>query len=284
MADGSGLQDDYRQSVFGAGLKDIDEADARKVEQLVLETLEDVATKGVERSRVDAVIHRLEFEKRERSNAGFPYALKVLFGLLPSYNYGGDPYSALNFDADLARLETERREGRWFENLIRAELLDNPHRALITVVPDAELEERKRRREMDRLAAAEAVLSEADRARIVADAMRLKGEQDAKQDLSVLPTLYLADIPMNFESVASRRVEAGGLPIEFYPMPTNGVTYLDLPADFSVLSPEQQRLLPLFGRVLTQSGAAGQDYTVIAHRIASVTGGVGAAAQVQSLA
>ena len=47
---------------------------------------------------------------------------------------------------------------------------------------------------------------------------------------------------------------------------------------------EQKDLLPLLSRALTQSGAAGQGYAEIAGRIASVTGGLGAAAQVQSLA
>jgi presequence protease len=284
MADGSGLQDDYTETVFGAGLKDIREEDAHKVEQLVLDTLGGLADEGLDQGQVDAVIHRLEFEKRERSNAGFPYALKVLFNMLASYNYGGDPYSALNFDADLARLEHERREGRWFENVIRAELLDNMHRALITVVPDKDLEERKRRTELDRLGAVEASLGEADKQRIVVDALRLKAEQEGKQDLSVLPTLELVDIPMKFEAVESRRVDVDGVPVDFYPMPTNGVTYLDLRVDFSVLTPEQQQLLPLFGRVFTQSGAAGQDYVEIAQRIAAHTGGIGAAPQVQSLA
>ncbi len=72
--------------------------------------------------------------------------------------------------------------------------------------------------------------------------------------------------------------------VEFYPQPTNGITYLDLRSDFAALTNEQKDLLPLFSRVLTQSGAAGQDYVRIAARIASYTGGVGAAAQVQSLA
>src|SRR5438067_857263 len=284
MADGSGLQDDYRETVFGAGLKDIRDGDAHKVEQLVLDTLGGLADKGLDQAQVDAVIHRLEFEKRERSNAGFPYALKVLFGSLAAYTYGGDPYSALNFDADLARLEHERKEGRWFENLIRAELLDNMHRALVTIVPDPDLEERKRGKELDRLAAVEAALTDADRQKIVADGLRLKAEQDAKQDLSALPTLELSDIPMRFDAVESRRVEVGGVVVDFYPMPTNGVTYVDLRVDFSVLTPDQQKLLPLFGRVLTQSGAAGQDYVEVAQRIAASTGGIGAAAQVQSLA
>jgi Zn-dependent M16 (insulinase) family peptidase len=284
MADGSGLQDDYKQSVFGAGLKDVDAADAHKVEDVVLQTLENLAATGESRRKVDAVIHRLEFERRERSNAGFPFALKVMFAVLAPYSYGGDPYSALNFDADLARLQLERKDRGWFSNVIRAELLGNTHRALLTVVPDRELEDRKRRMEMERLAVVEASLSDADKRRIVDDAIRLKRDQEAKQDLSSLPTLELSDIPMKFEAVESRTVDLGGAKADFYSMPTNGITYLDIRADFSALTTEQQALLPLFGRVLTQSGAAGLSYVEVAEAIAEDTGGVGAAAQVQSLA
>src|SRR5487761_768469 len=284
MADGSGLQDDYRETVFGAGLKDIAQDDAEKVERVVLETLQRLVKDGVDQTQVDAAIHHLEFEKRERSNAGFPYSLKVLFAALAPYYYGGDPYDALNFDTDLARLEKDRKGGRFFENLIRAELLDNPHRGLLIVVPDEELEETKRKQELERLANVEARLTEADKARIVTEALRLKQEQDAKQDLSTLPTLELTDIPMEFEDVTSKDTTFGKAKVEFFPQPTNGVTYIDIRSDFSALTPQEKDLLPLFGRVLTQAGAAGQDYVEIAKRIASYTGGIGAAAQVQPLA
>ena len=284
LADGSGLQEDQKQAVFGAGLKGINAGDADKVQKVVLDTLERLAGKGVDQSQVDAAIHHLEFARRERSNAGFPYALRLLFAVMPAYAYDGDPLTALDFDADLERLEHARREGRFFENLIRAELLDNPHRGLLTVVPDTELEERQRREEQTRLTSIEAILTDEDRRRVVEDALRLKADQEAKQDLSVLPTLELSDIPMKFEDVPSRDVKLRNATVEFYPQPTNGITYLDIRSDFSRLSPEQRDLLPLFGRALTHSGAAGQDYVQVAARIAAVTGGIGAAAQVQSLA
>jgi Zn-dependent M16 (insulinase) family peptidase len=284
IADGSGLNDDYRESVFGAGLKGIDLTDSEKVQDVVLETLETLADKGIDQSQVDAAIHGLEFEKRERSNAGFPYALRVLFACMPAYQYRGDPYSALNFDADLDHLLKVRAQGRFFENLIRSELLDNPHRALLTVFPDPNMEERERKAELDRLASVEARLTDEEKARVVAEALRLKADQDAKQDLSVLPTLELADIPMKFEDVPSKDASLRRATVEFYPQPTNGITYLDIRSDFSRLSAEEKDLLPLFSRMLTQSGAAGQDYARIASRIAATTGGVGAAAQVQSLA
>src|SRR6184192_3428945 len=172
LADGSGLHDDFKEAVFGAGLKGVAAEDAEKVQQVVLETLDRVADRGVDASQVDAAIHHLEFEKRERSNAGLPYALRILFASMPAYLYGGDPLSSMDFDADLEHLEQARAEGRFFENLIRAELLDNQHRALLTVVPDTELEERHRQAELDRLAAAESKLSGEDKKKIVEDALR----------------------------------------------------------------------------------------------------------------
>src|SRR5689334_24723523 len=89
---------------------------------------------------------------------------------------------------------------------------------------------------------------------------------------------------MRFEDVEARDETLRRAAVEFYPQPTNGITYLDIRSDFSQLTLEQKDLLPLLSRALTQSGAAGQDYAEVAGRIASVTGGLGAAAQVQSLA
>jgi len=284
LADGSGFQDDFKETVFAAGLKGIAVADAQKVEGVVLDTLQRLAADGVDAAQVDAAIHRLEFEKRERSNAGFPYALKVLFNFLGPYTYGGDPYSPLNLDADLEHLEQARREGRFFENLIAAEMLDNQHRGLLILEPDPDLEERKRRKELDRLAAVEATLTDKDRARIVADALRLKAEQEATQDLAVLPSLELSDIPMQFEEVPSREINIGPAIVQFFPQPTNGITYLDIRSDFAALAHDLKDLLPLFSRMFTQMGAAGQDYVQIAARIAAYTGGIGAGPAVQPLA
>ena len=284
LADGSGLHDDFKETVFGAGLKGISVGDAQKVEEVVLETLRTLAADGLDQTQVDAAIHRLEFEKRERSNAGYPYALKVLFTFIGPYYYGGDPYAPLNLDADLEHLERARKEGRFFENLIEHELLDNQHRGLLILEPDPELEERKRRKELERLAAIEATLTDVDRARIVADALRLKADQEAQQDLAVLPSLELSDIPMRFEDVPNREVAIGPAIVQFFPQPTNGITYLDIRTDFAALSQDLKDLLPLFSRMFTQMGAAGQDYVQIAARIASYTGGVGAAPAVQPLA
>src|SRR5207245_10882709 len=114
LADGSGYQDDSKETVFGAGLKGIAVEDAHKVEKVVLDTLARLAAEGLDATQVDAAIHWLEFEKRARSNAGFHCALKVLFNFLGTCQYGGDPYSPLNFDADLEHLDRARTDRRFW--------------------------------------------------------------------------------------------------------------------------------------------------------------------------
>ncbi len=89
---------------------------------------------------------------------------------------------------------------------------------------------------------------------------------------------------MHFEDVPSRQIEVGRASVEFFPLPTNGITYIDIRSDFSALPQDLKALLPLFSRIFTQTGAAGQDYVQIAARIAGYTGGIGAAPAVQPLA
>src|SRR5205807_1519319 len=153
----------------------------------------------------------------------------------------------------LEHLQQARQEGRFSENLIQAELLDNPHRALLTVVPDPELEERQRQAELKRLAEIEASLTDEERERIVQEALRLKAEQEAKPDLSVLPTLDLGDIPMKFEDVPSRDENVRAARVEFYPQPTNGITYLDLRSDLVArLDIDPRRLKEIIAEISTR--------------------------------
>ncbi|NJK44888.1 MAG: hypothetical protein HC933_11890 [Pleurocapsa sp. SU_196_0] len=120
LADGTGLNDDPREAVFTAGLKDVNPEDAAAIEDLILETFRALVRDGVDAEMVNGAIHRFEIENREVSNAGFPFAFKPAFTMLGAYLYGGDPYSALQFDEDIARLEVERASGRFLNHSLNA--------------------------------------------------------------------------------------------------------------------------------------------------------------------
>ncbi|HEX2052592.1 MAG TPA: insulinase family protein [Actinomycetota bacterium] len=270
-----------KQSVFGAGLKDVKEEDAGKVEQLILDTLTRLAEDGLDQEMVDAAIHRLELERREVSNSGSPYGLRLFDRFEAAYVHGGDPYRALMFDEDLARLQRERVAGPFLESLIRRWLVDNPHRSRILLAPDQEMVKLEEEQELAKLAQIEQSLTAEQKTTIVEEAMRLAELQDAKQDLSVLPTLELEDIPMTFEDVPHTVEQIAGATVGFFPQPTNGISYLDLRFDFSRLDDDLIDLLAPFAFAATRSGAGPYDYLQMASRIETYTGGIGAAPMIR---
>lgn len=270
-----------KQSVFGAGLKDVKEEDATKVEAVILETLTRLADEGLDTEQVDAAIHRLELERREVSNSGSPYGLRLFDRFEAAYVHGGDPYRALMFDEDLARLQRERASGPYLENLIRRWLIDNPHRSRILLAPDREMVRLAEEEERANLATIERSLTADRKTEIVEDSLRLAQLQDAKQDLSVLPTLELSDIPMAFEDIPHAIEEIFGATVGFFPQPTNGISYLDLRFDFSKLDDSLIGLLSPFAFAVTRSGAGADDYLQMASRIETSTGGVGAAPMIR---
>lgn len=271
-----------KDSVFGAGLKDVKEEDATKVEQLILDTLEQALEEGIDGKQVDAAIHRLELERREVSNAGSPYALKLFDRLEAAYLHGGDPNRSLQFDQDLARLNQERESGPFLESFIRKHLLENPHRSRIVIRPDQQMVTESGREELDKLGRIEQGLSEKQKQVLVEQARALAAMQDAKQDLSVLPTLEISDIPMEFEDVPHTIERIDGATLGLFPQPTNGISYLDVRFDFSGLDDSLVELLSLFAYALTRSGAGSSDYLDLAARVETYTGGVGAAPMLRS--
>jgi Zn-dependent M16 (insulinase) family peptidase len=281
LNDLSGFLAYAKQSVFGAGLKDVKRQDVDKVEQVVLDTLSRLAEEGLDTQQVDAAIHRLELERREVSNSGSPYGLRLFDRFEAAYVHGGDPYRALMFDEDLRQLQEERAKGPYLEGLIRHWLVDNPHRSRVLLAPDQEMVELAEQEELAKLAQIEESLTAEQKTTIVEESMKLVELQDAKQDLSVLPTLEIEDIPMTFEDIRHAVEEIAGARVGFFPQPTNGISYVDLRFDFSNLDDELVDLLSPFAFASTRSGAGPDDYLEMAARIETYTGGVGAAPMIR---
>lgn len=281
LNDLSGFLAYAKQSVFGAGLKDVKEEDVAKVEALILHTLTRLAQVGLDTEQVDAAIHRLELERREVSNSGSPYGLRLFDRFEAAYVHGGDPYRALMFDEDLRQLQEERAKGPYLEDLIRRWLVDNPHRSRILLAPDQEMVQLAEQEELAKLAKIEESLTAEQKTTIVEESMKLVELQDAKQDLSVLPTLELSDIPMTFEDIPHTIEEIAGARVGFFPQPTNGISYVDLRFDFSNLDDDLIDLLSPFAFAATRSGADSDDYLTMAARIETYTGGIGAAPMIR---
>ncbi|WP_027460596.1 insulinase family protein [Deinococcus murrayi] len=276
LADLSGYRDSYREGAFAAGLKGLSADRADEVEALVLETLRGIAAAGIDPQLIESSLHQFEISQREVSNSGFPYALQVMFRLLGPWLYGGDPVTGLRLDAQLSRLREDLSAGRVFEPMIERDLLENPHRVTLVLRPDPEEMARSEERERELVARLSQDFTEEDRARIVAESLRLKALQEQPSDPSVLPTLTLTDVPATvlrvpYDTERVRRALVGRVP-----QPTGGLVYLDVQVRLPEVPEDLLGTLPLYAYAVTRSGAAGQDYLALARRIEAVTGGVSA--------
>lgn len=273
LAPGTGYHDDNRETYFAAGLQGTDPESAEAIERVVLETLEECAQKGFPRERIEAAIHQLEFSHREVTGDSYPYPLLLLIRLLGPWLHSDDPVTPLRLEKNLARLRSELDKGPFFENLIRRTFLENPHRVTLTLRPDPSRKEEEERQTNALLEKISAALSAEDRDRIARRARELKSAQETPEDVSVLPTLEISDIPASEREVPYERTEEQ-VPLFWLDQPTNGIGYLTASLEIDRLPEELRPLTYLFCSVLTQIGAGGKSYEEMARRISAHTGGI----------
>ncbi|MCB9153956.1 MAG: insulinase family protein [Caldilineae bacterium] len=276
---GGGYGPHYRQAIFSTGLMGIAADDADQVETLVLDTLAGLAADGIDPDTVAASLNTIEFRLREANTGAFPRGLMYAMSANQVWQHGGDPMDGLAFEDSLNSIKRRAAgEPRYFEALIDEHLLDNKHRTVVLLQPDAAARERSEAAESARLEEARAAMSAADVEQVLATMQRLKAEQDrpdSSEAVATIPTLTLADLDREARSIPIDMTEIDGASVLTHDIFTNGIVYLDLAFDLRRLP---QRLLPygeLFGRLLLGMGTESEDFVVLSQRIGRETGGIG---------
>ncbi len=274
LCDAAGFEADNRDTMFVAGLKDVEESAAGQIEIIVFDVLTHLAASGIDRELVESAIHQIEFHHREVTNSPYPYGIKQLLMMAATWLHGGDPLARLRLDADLDRIRREMKSGGFFEERLRRHFIDNPHRVLFKLLPDQALEEKETRRTAAELSKTAAGLSPDDFARIAADAAALERLQEAKEDVSSLPTLTRKDIPADVQRVSESAAD-DLFPLTVYDQRTAGILYCTAAAGLGGLAEELMPLVPFFCYALPKTGTLRHDYTEMARQIDLYTGGLG---------
>lgn len=273
----------YRDLTFCIGLQGADPADASKVESLIMDTLAGLEKEGIKSELIDAAINRIEFKLRTlqgaTGGASSPTSLFIDF-INTTWINGGDVLAQLNLEANISRLEEERKSGRPVEDRIRRWLLDNNHRALIVLEADPGADLRLEEEERLHLEGVKAKLTEDEKQQIVATALRLRSRKDTQEvpeeTLEAKTELKVAKA----KPLEAIRSTAADVSVESYIVRTNGITYIDLLADLGDLPDDLWDYMQLFSLALVRAGADGRTSDEMAAFIDSTTGGISASVQV----
>ncbi len=275
---GGGLGTDLQQMVFSTGLKGIDPDDAEKVEGLILDTLSTLSQKGIDPRTIEAALNTIEFSMRENNTGRYPRGLALMLRALTTWLYDGDPLALVAFENPLDAIKSHIAKNKsYFEGLIDAHLLNNPHRVFLLLKPDPGLSKMEEAEERERLDNAREAMTKEDLEDIIAATDKLKKIQETPEEpeaLATIPILKRKDLEKNNRLIPLDLSKDGDTHLLYHDLFTNGIVYLDVGFNIHALP---QRYLPfvrLFGRALLEMGTEEEDYVTLTQRISGKTGGI----------
>lgn len=278
---GGGLDTWKREATFSVGLKNILADDAEKVESLIMDTLGKLADDGIDPATVEAAMNTVEFTLRERNTGMFPRGLATLLQFLPSWVHFENPLEAMAFEEKLNNIKANLQDNpQYFEGLIGKYLIDNPHRATVTIVPDPKVGPERDQQERERLDAYAGQLTDSDRQRIRDEAVTLKEMQetpDRPEDLAKIPVLSLGDLPRETPTIPREELDlTGGAKALYHDLSTSGIAYLNLAFELGGVAIDKLPYAQLLTRALLEMGTTEQDFVQLSQRIGARTGGIDA--------
>lgn len=271
-----GLQDDFKEMIFSAGLMGSEAESAAEVEALILDELSRLVREGVDPEHLSAMLHQLELGQREIGGDGYPFGLQLFLRGLPAAIHGGDVMDLLDIDNALNELRAELANPRFIPDLIQHWLLDNPHRVRLVLSPDTTLNTALADAEKARLSAIQATLSDEQKQEILAQAEALDLRQAEEDDPEILPKVTKEDIPNDIAKFVGRSTYCHHLKTTLSEAGTNGIVYQQVILDLPELTAETREHLPILIGAMTDLGVGTEDYLTTQMRQASLTGGISA--------
>ena len=272
---GSGLGSIGPNSSFFVGIKgsEIDRVEA--FTNLVTDTLTELADSVFDKELVEAAFQQSTYYYQEVSPM-FP--LRMLYRVINAWIYDNDTDTFLKVGEDLAAIRRKWEENpALFNEMIRERLTDNPHRLTSILSPDqhkqaeidAELEKRTK--------AIRKQLTEDEVRKIAADAAeleRMNSQPNPPEALAKLPQLSVNDLPDKPKHIPTTIEKVGGRDLLRSDVFSNGVNYFVLDIDVRGLPEHLWTFMPRYKNAIHKLGAADMDFTEMALRKSSVTGGV----------
>ncbi len=273
LSDSTGFDPDNRDTMFSCGLKDISKDSVETVEKIIFSTIKEIADKGIEKNLIESAIHQIEFYRKEITNTPYPFGIKLLLSFAGTLIHDGDPVLCINIDEDLNTMKEKIKNGPFLENKLRQYFLENPHWVLFTLEPDTGLEQKSLEETQKELKNLLKQMSKKDLEKIQKDTKLLEALQEKEEDVSVLPTLELVDVPPQIEIIKPDKITG----VNFstcYDKATSGILYFTCPVGAGNIPTDLFALVPFFCQSFTNSGTKKNSYDKMAELMDLYTGGI----------
>lgn len=240
--------DNSKQNIFTIRVQNANPEDKNKFDQIVYKTLQKVSEEGIDKSMIEGIVNRMEFNLREGNTP--QKGMMYLFMAYQGWFFAEDPFLGLEFEAPLAKVKEGINNGL-LENLIKEQFIENPHALLMVLKPQPGLEKELAAQVKKELADYKATLSEEELLQLVEETKALKEHQqreDSPEAIATIPMLSLADISPEVEWYNIEERKVSEIPVLFHDDFTSNILYTNLYFDMRALP---QELIP-YGNLLCE--------------------------------
>ena len=246
------LYDGMQQCWILLEAQDMDPEQEEAVAETLQSELRRLAAGGLDHRQVEAALDHLEFQARQR-DFGMPQGLILGLQMMESWLYGGTPEANLEVGGLFDTLREKLCQG-YFESLLEALLLQNPHTCRVLLTPSHTLGQEREAAEAQRLAQAAAQWTDQARQALLEEQRAVEVWQqtpDSAAALATLPRLDLGKIAREPKALPLACMQAEGLPVLVHQVATGGILHLNWYFALDDLTPEEIPVASFLAQVLT---------------------------------
>lgn len=269
----SGTDPDCPVLTFTVGFSKAKKDKEEEIEKFLLDTISQLASKGLPKDAVEAAIKRQEFKLQEIPGDGIPFGILTSLKAARTWLRGKEPESGVQ---DLKRLETFKsrmKDNRYLESWMMQNLVNNPRRCLLIVETDSSYEKKFKSALNSRIK----ILEKQGKLPTLEDKKRFEKFLDTPDDPKLLASIgriSREDLPLRVPQYKTEHFRSlGGAHLYMLPLFTRGIVYISMAFDTKHLSFEEKRLLPLLVRFLNMCGTQKYSYAQVGTLIKLLTGG-----------
>ncbi|KAK5132266.1 hypothetical protein LTR08_009254 [Meristemomyces frigidus] len=275
----TGYDTSGRTGIFSVGLNGVTEENVPKVKEAVSATLLETIKKGLDKQKVDGLLHQLELGLKHKTAK---FGLNLIKQLKPGWFNGVDPFDALQWNSIVDQFRAEYAKPGYLEGLLEKYLM-NDNTLTFTMTPsqsygaDIAAEEAKRLESKIAEAVKQFPSEKEAHKHLRERELELLEEQqsDQQEGLDQLPTLRVSDIPRQQPHIEIRDSTVdGGTKVQWRETATNGLTYFRALSLFKDLPDELRMLVPLFCDSLMRIGTKHKSMEDLEDLIKLQTGGI----------
>jgi len=265
-----------QQPRFTLYIKDANPQHKDKVKEIFFNTLNELCKKGIDKQLIEASINIKEFHLREADMHNLPKGFIYIDRALTDWVHDLDPITCLTYE-DMLTETKKSLTTNLYEELIEKYIINNPHYAFVTMLPEPGLAEKNHNELKENLRQLKEGMSEGELDLIIATTNKLLTRQatpDSKEELEKIPMLQIEDVGKVAEDFTLTSTNTGGINYLEHDIYTSGIVYLKLYFENKAipqnLLPYAQLISLLLGKIHTKK----YHYAELSNHININTGGI----------